>query len=121
MPKSQYGPKPVYDNSSSLLNQCHGGLKGSDSILMRCCLKKKGNIPYYVSSTDQPSEVHHSGSDLPYPNIQLLPQRLMGGPDQETVYRGADLPLEAQNHQDRVRYARKNNTRRDEGTKEVME
>lgn len=84
-------------------------------------LKKKENIPYYVSSTDQPSEVHHSGSDLLYPNIQLLPQRLMGSPDQETVYRGADLPLEAQNHQDRVRYARKKNTRRDEGTKEVME
>lgn len=51
-------------------------------------------------SSDQPSEVQHDGSDLPHPDLQLLPQRLVGGAGQETVCRGANLPLETQNHQD---------------------
>lgn len=53
--------------------------------------------------SDQPSRVQHRGSDLPHPHLQLLPQRFLGGSGQEAVCWGADLPLEAQNHQEWLR------------------
>lgn len=56
-------------------------------------------------SSDQPSRVQHCGSDLPHPHLQLLPQRFLGGSGQEAVCWGADLPLEAQNHQEWLREA----------------
>lgn len=51
-------------------------------------------------SSDQPSRVQQRGSDLPHPHLQLLPQRFLGSSGQEAVCRGADLPLEAQKHQE---------------------
>lgn len=56
-----------------------------------------------LPSSDQSPEVEHGGSDVPHPDLQLLPQRLVGGAGQETVSWRAGLPLETQNHQDRLR------------------
>lgn len=56
-------------------------------------------------SPDQPSRVQLRAPDLPHPHLQLLPQRLLGSSGQEAVCRGADLPLEAQNHQEWLRGA----------------
>lgn len=56
-------------------------------------------------SSDQPSRVQHRGSDLPHPHLQLLSQRFLGGSGQEALCWGADLPLEAQNHQEWLREA----------------
>lgn len=60
-------------------------------------------------SSDQPSQVQHGGAALPCPHLQLLPQRFLGSSGQEAVCRGADLPLEAQDHQERLREAREQN------------
>lgn len=65
-------------------------------------------------SSDQPTRVQHRGSDLPRPHLQLLPQRFLGSSGQEAVCWGADLPLEAQNHQEWLRDA-KTNQRENQG------
>lgn len=58
---------------------------------------------FILSFLDESSEGQHSGSDLPYPNLQLLSERLVGSPDEETVCWGVNLPLETQKHQDWLR------------------
>lgn len=71
-----------------------------------------------LPSSDQSSEVEHGGSDVPHPDLQLLPQRLVGGAGQEIVSGGAGLPLETQNHQDRLGQGRQREKRTDEGRSE---
>lgn len=59
---------------------------------------------FALPSSDQPSEVQHGGSDVPRPDLQLLPQRLVGGASQEAVCGRVGLPVETQNHQDGLRH-----------------
>ena len=55
-----------------------------------------------LSSVDERSGVRFGGPDLPDPHLQLLPAGLLGRPAEEALRGGAGVPLETQDHQDRL-------------------